>query len=131
VNQLQQAERALQSSQQRLQESAADARSTIRILRLRVLNLAMQAELAARRKDRIAERESWEKIVALMNEPGDRLDGTSAICLLKAWRNLGRIDDADRLSARLHASGYRDEAITLQNGVFPTPRSLTTIGSRE
>jgi tetratricopeptide (TPR) repeat protein len=111
TNQWPMAERILQASQQRLQETSPDAAT----VRYRVANAAMQAELATQRQDAPAAQQRWRSVVALTGDRLDRLDGDSALSLVSAWRALGNGSDADRLAARLRADGYLDVSSAAQN----------------
>jgi tetratricopeptide (TPR) repeat protein len=111
------AERVLQASQHRLQETSSDAPT----VRYRVANAAMQAELAAQRQTAPAAQQRWRSVVALTADRLDRLDGDSALSLVSAWRALGNGSDADRLAAQLRADGYLDVSSAAQKGVNASP----------
>jgi tetratricopeptide (TPR) repeat protein len=111
-NQRSMAERVLQASQHRLQETSSDAPT----VRYRVANAAMQAELAAQHRDAPAAQQRWRSVVALTGDRLDRLDGDSAMSLVSAWRALGNVSDADRLDAQLRADGYQNVLYATQDG---------------
>ncbi len=119
ANRLNQAERELRASQQRLRETASDASLAARILPFRIANAAMQAELAERQKDFVSANRRWEQVIVIAGDRADRLDGTSAAFLVKAMRGMGRVDEASQLQHDLYLSGYRLEA----------PKSVSKVGS--
>ncbi len=115
-NQLPQAERVLYAAQQRLQEAALEPSSATRVLRLRISNAAMQARLAHKRGDRDAQHMHWQQVAALAGDHVGRLDGTSSICLVEAWADMGRLAEARSLARQLMAAGYRDPVLVFQPG---------------
>lgn len=101
------AKRVLKQSEQRLMLSAPDAQSAINVLRFRIINRAMQADLAERSSDPGLARQYWLQVVELAGNQVEGIDGAAAVSLAKAWQGLGRTREAEELSAQLAVAGYR------------------------
>lgn len=107
---LPQAEAVLLASQQRLREIALEPSFAARVLRYRIANSAMQAELAGLRQDHVSARGHWQEVADLARGREDRLDGETALLLARAWKQIGKGTEGDQLLSRLVAAGYRNGA---------------------
>ena len=96
----------LKQSEQRLMLSAPDAKSAMSVLRFRIINHAMQADLAERLGYPGLATQHRLKVVELAENQVERIDGAAAASLAKAWKGLGRTRDAGDLSTQLAAAGY-------------------------
>jgi tetratricopeptide (TPR) repeat protein len=112
----------LMASQQRLRDVGLQPSSAARILRYRIANASMQAELARLRGDPDSERAHWQDVAALADGRGDSLDGESAQLLARAWKSIRKGTEARQLESRLLAAGYRLGAAGFDDGADLAPR---------
>ena len=119
---LAQAETVLMASQQRLRDIGLQPSSVARILRYRMANASMQAELATLRHDAVSARAHWQEVATLAAGREDSIDGETALLLARAWKSIRRGADAEKLASRLLAQGYRHGASGFDDGADPAPR---------
>ena len=100
------AKRVLKQSEQRLMLATPDAQSAMSVVRFRIINSAMQGELAERTGDPGLATKYWLRVVELAENQVEGIDGAAAASLAKALKGLGRTHDAGELSTQLAAAGY-------------------------
>ncbi len=119
---LQSAGSVLLASQQRLRETALEPSQTMRTLRYRIGNEALQARLAALGNDAVSADAHRQQVIALARGYQSRLDGETTALLADALRHMKKGIEAARLLSGLAATGYRQGASGLDDGGDPAPR---------
>jgi tetratricopeptide (TPR) repeat protein len=100
------ADRLLDRTTLRLEETQADVSLRPKLLRFRIAYHAARASLARLRMDADAERAEWKQLAGLAGNDHRKLDGSSAAWLSVAMENIDRSEEAQRLSSELLDSGY-------------------------
>ncbi len=112
MNELSQAEQALQFMSARLQTSASGDQLATRILQFRISTAGLSAELEQRRGNSRLARRHWESVATLAGSDAAHFDGATACWIARARWELGQRVQAEKLARKLREAGYADDLLS-------------------
>ncbi|MGV8931231.1 MAG: TIR domain-containing protein [Luteimonas sp.] len=120
-NSLQRAGSLLVASQQRLQEAALEPSHTMRTLRYRIANEALQARLAGLGNDMFSTNAHSQQVIVLARGREPQLDGETTLLLADVLLRMKKRNESAHLLSALVAAGYRQGASGFDSGGDPAP----------
>lgn len=119
---LDKAGKVLQAMSARLQTSAADKQDAQQILRFRIVNAGLSAELEQLRGDDGLALGSWKAVLDLAGADIGKFDGEAACWIARAMWKLGRKARADELAMKLQGAGYKSALLDFSMLHPPKPQ---------